>query len=363
MKKISILLMFCALFTLPLFSQITITTADLSNYLITGRVFSTREDTTSTSCNIGGTGSTSFNFASLNFNLLSADTIMSPAATGYAGYFPSATHAIHAQGYLGTDLLDFYTFYVSGNDAVMLGLVLHGNLGGTDFLNISKFLSQRLLIKVPATLNSTWGSDYIDSTYLYFNGVLQSAKKTHEVIENTIDGYGPMTLPGNRVVQALRVKMDRRTTSSPGYSREITYQFYGKDLESISITAADSLQPNTGTINASYITWALSNSPNSIATDHIVKEFLLNQNYPNPFNPSTEIEYNLPFESNVNLTVYNSLGQAVTELVSGVQSQGVHQVHYNGANLSSGIYYYKITGLSTDGKNNFISTKKMTLLK
>lgn len=91
--------------------------------------------------------------------------------------------------------------------------------------------------------------------------------------------------------------------------------------------------------------------------------FELSQNYPNPFNPSTAITYALPFASNVKLIVYNALGQVVKELVNEVMVAGNHKIDFDGATLSSGVYFYSMNAQSLDGKNNFSSVKKLLLLK
>jgi len=85
--------------------------------------------------------------------------------------------------------------------------------------------------------------------------------------------------------------------------------------------------------------------------------FVLEQNYPNPFNPTTVIEFALPKQAAVKLSVYNILGEKVAELVNGTLSAGYHSVSFNASDLSSGIYIYKITA------GNFVSVKKMMLLK
>ena len=102
----------------------------------------------------------------------------------------------------------------------------------------------------------------------------------------------------------------------------------------------------------------------SMAADErlIPLSFALYQNYPNPFNPVTTIKYELPEKSYININIFNIRGEKVTELVSGVQMAGYHQVIWNGKNLngksvSSGIYIYS---LSTD---EFHSVKKMLLFK
>ena len=81
------------------------------------------------------------------------------------------------------------------------------------------------------------------------------------------------------------------------------------------------------------------------------------QNYPNPFNPTTVISYNLRTAGNVTLNVYDVLGRKVMTLVSGYQSAGIHSAEFNGDNLASGVYFYRLTapGIS--------QIKKMILLK
>ena len=92
-------------------------------------------------------------------------------------------------------------------------------------------------------------------------------------------------------------------------------------------------------------------------------DFELSQNYPNPFNPSTTIRYALPSESKVSIIVYNLLGQEVATLVNDVVSSGYHEVVFNGSNLASGVYLYKINALSSAGSKDFSTTKKLILLK
>jgi hypothetical protein len=92
--------------------------------------------------------------------------------------------------------------------------------------------------------------------------------------------------------------------------------------------------------------------------------YSLENNFPNPFNPSTVIRYSLPFDSNVKLTVYNSLGQVVVnELSSGLKKDGTYDINFNAYALNSGVYFYSIRASSADGMHNFSVTKKMTLMK
>jgi hypothetical protein len=85
--------------------------------------------------------------------------------------------------------------------------------------------------------------------------------------------------------------------------------------------------------------------------------FRLYQNYPNPFNPSTTIRYGLPNRSHVVLTVFNTLGQQVASLVNVEQDAGVHEVKFDGSNLASGVYFYRLAA------GDFVQTKRLMLLK
>jgi len=91
---------------------------------------------------------------------------------------------------------------------------------------------------------------------------------------------------------------------------------------------------------------------------HIIKEYALYQNYPNPFNLHTLINYQLPKTSEVELSVFNLLGQKVAVLVSEKQPAGSYEVEWDATGIEAGVYFYK---LSTD--KGFVQTKKLVLLK
>ncbi len=87
------------------------------------------------------------------------------------------------------------------------------------------------------------------------------------------------------------------------------------------------------------------------------KQFLLNQNYPNPFNPSTIISYQLPTNGFVTLELFDILGRQVKTLVNERQTAGTHSVTFNASNLSSGVYFYRLTA------GSYVQTKKLMLIK
>lgn len=97
----------------------------------------------------------------------------------------------------------------------------------------------------------------------------------------------------------------------------------------------------------------------------IPEKFEINQNYPNPFNPSTTISYELAAQSTVSISIYDELGRVVQTLVNSTQNAGRYQISWDGTNFSSGIYFYKISAVSTNagGAESFSKTKTMVLLK
>jgi hypothetical protein len=105
--------------------------------------------------------------------------------------------------------------------------------------------------------------------------------------------------------------------------------------------------------------WGETPPSPKIAGEHsqAPSDFELSQNYPNPFNPVTQISYTLLQNSHVRLEVYNILGQKVATLVDEYQQAGQKTVNWEAKDLSSGIYFYKLTA------DDFTATKKMVLAK
>jgi len=151
-------------------------------------------------------------------------------------------------------------------------------------------------------------------------GSIEWASHMRDAVWNTVDYHGTMTfLEGN--------KLSMSTENA--------------------ITGLD-----TNTVDYTPVGNAVATSPAQMPI-----EYNLLQNYPNPFNPTTTIEFSLPVQSMVTLNVYDILGNQVAELVNEVKSAGHYTVTFDGANLSSGIYFYKLNNGSE------ILTQKMMLVK
>ncbi|MBL7128545.1 MAG: T9SS type A sorting domain-containing protein [Ignavibacteria bacterium] len=111
--------------------------------------------------------------------------------------------------------------------------------------------------------------------------------------------------------------------------------------------------------------WAIDNvclrgSPATGITQtgsNVPTEYALLQNYPNPFNPTTNIKFDIPEQGFVSLKVYDVVGKEVATLVNEVKSAGSYAVDFNGSNLSSGVYFYRLE------VGSFTAVKRMILLK
>ena len=106
-----------------------------------------------------------------------------------------------------------------------------------------------------------------------------------------------------------------------------------------------------------YAAWLLD-PINGVGGDFIVPEaFTLDQNYPNPFNPVTNISYSVPKQAWVTIEVFDVLGRKVATVVDEVKQAGTYTATFDGANASSGVYFYRLSAA------NQILTQKMILLK
>ncbi len=137
------------------------------------------------------------------------------------------------------------------------------------------------------------------------------------------------------------------TTSSLTGVTHMEFKRSGTSVYGYAVTANGAILKITETVT-------LVNQINSSVPDG----YSLNQNYPNPFNPATKINFSIPRSSKVNLKIYDALGKEIETLVNENLQAGNYSVDFKaGADLTSGVYYYKIIA------DNFVSTRKMMLVK
>jgi hypothetical protein len=144
----------------------------------------------------------------------------------------------------------------------------------------------------------------------------------------------------------------------PSDTVEVSVHFY----PDLAIVGTGHVQIQIGTMHNPTIRTTMNltaTTEPSAVNDQItpINSFKLVQNYPNPFNPTTKISFAIPQTTNVTLKVYNITGNEVATLINQVKGAGTYNVEFNGKNLSSGVYFYKLTA----GK--FTAVRKMILLR
>jgi hypothetical protein len=142
---------------------------------------------------------------------------------------------------------------------------------------------------------------------------------------------------------------------------------FGPRIVEYKLTAYNSLSQESSFSDVVSINYGMPLAKNGNQNPS-TSNFILSNNYPNPFNPTTTISYSLPTESDITISVFNTLGELVKSFEQGVRNNGFHSFVFDGSNLSSGVYFYKITALplnKIEGENyqSFSKTKRMVLTK
>ncbi|RPI73750.1 MAG: T9SS C-terminal target domain-containing protein [Ignavibacteriales bacterium] len=249
---------------------------------------------------------------------------------------------------------DHYSFLqVTADEVRDLGFLQHVYGNGIDTIFALEQYSD-LTFKLPLLINSSFET-YYDSSDGGF-GIYNV-----EQVIKTCDAFGNITFFGN-TDQALRI------TSSTAhrvyqdgnlinfwYQRE--YEWLTKSIGFFDIDV-DTSSILSGNVPIQEIDVTVFSGATGINNQNgPINTFTLEQNYPNPFNPSTVISYQLPVSGFVSLKVYDVLGNEVATLVNGEQNSGSHSINFNAAQLSSGVYIYRLNA----GK--FSETKSMILIR
>jgi TQXA domain-containing protein len=210
-------------------------------------------------------------------------------------------------------------------DKVYVGRSLDGSYEGIDLQNFAKIKFEAMgsgTLSVYLEVKSGNGTTF----YPFVNVPLTSSMTTREIPLSSFLVNGQPAYMGNVSMVSFQLTKSLNPSLT---SFDYTVQN--------AVMIANSVGISTGT------------------TD--VKEYALAQNFPNPFNPVTKIAFSLPKQGNVTLKVYNMIGKEVATLVNEVKGIGNYEVNFDGANLSSGVYFYK---LESDG---FSEVKRMMLIK
>lgn len=285
--------------------------------------------------------------------------------SGNLGALPKISPAQLVYGRGGTindDSLNFY--YSFGN------LIVDGNV--IDFISVPDSVDydsvanlNKSLVTEPFHINKT--SKFVFSEYTGFADSAAAARVLGDsgYIECRAD------LIDNSTGQTLGTIKDVKLTllNASGYG-SAAYQLntgvMNDKIVNIRITMNTNLTEAKMALIKSFAeeNSSLVANPQAVSLQPVtlVTSYALGQNYPNPFNPSTIIEYQLPVDGRVTLKVYDVLGREVRTLVDDSKAAGRYETRFDASSLASGIYFYRVNITDNNGKN-FVSTKKMLLVK
>ncbi len=151
------------------------------------------------------------------------------------------------------------------------------------------------------------------------------------------------------------ISLETKVHSLADHSRFVIKEFAdGQLLSKYKIDANKKVELTHDETNAIYVAPAGSSS---LTDSEKPDEFKLNQNYPNPFNPTTQISYSVPEASHVTIEVFNVVGKRVATLINEEKQPGTYDVTFDGSNLASGIYLYRLQA------GSYVSTRKLILAK
>jgi FlgD Ig-like domain len=364
MKK---LLLFILLSGTAVFAQIQITSADVANILAPGKAWvETANDTPNVSMNVGSASGTSQ--AWIVPNITWKDTItavnITPSSSPYSSDFPGATHCQYFSGIVEGIPAMAYDYYLLNNSALFsLGTAAHVKFLSIDTILVLKDTVMQFSLPVTYGTSKQISSDTID----FFGSTFITT------VTQSVDAFGNISMPFG-TFPALRITentIDKTyqngnlvaQTSSPSFTWVTTAGIFQADIDTASGASG------TVTLTSASLV-QFTNAPLAVNDQGISapSAFMLYQNYPNPFNPSTKIRYTIPASiaggSNnlVTLKIYDMLGNEIATLVNGEKPAGTYEVEFsaksrNGADLPSGVYFYRLTA------GSFVQTQKMILLK
>lgn len=238
MNKILLIILLAAV---NAFSQITITGVDISNIFTVGNSTTIKQDTLSSSVDIGMPGGNNvWDFTSLQYNIEGDYTSVDPASTLFIPYFPDATFCMHLEDFTQGFEADTWTYAsLNGFFNNFGGALTSSNFPGDFILTLNDPPKQTYIN--PITYGSQWNQTYTQSIY-YNSTLINSADVT---LSMSVDAYGTMTLPGGGSYEALRIK---ETLTIAGIT-SVTYSFLSKDGAQVALYASSSNPPTSGVIS------------------------------------------------------------------------------------------------------------------
>ena len=356
---------FLFLFLISTQAQVTITQAEVEAHLAVGKTTTSYADTLGGSVDIGAPGQSSWDFTGHQFQLEFDAQSIAVGTSPAAGTFTSATHATYSKPTFAGVTSETWVHLSVANGAYSdLGTYTSVAAGGFTTNTTIEITPGEAILQLPLNFGATWTQTGVRHFDIEIVGLpFGQSYDVNYTITRTVDAWGTLTMPNGTSESALRVKIESELSSNiggiPSTTNTVGYLFISPSGSAVSVNATNENAPDNGTIDVSDVTWNYGNgTPSDVEQiEELANTFSLAQNYPNPFNPTTTIQYSIPKASNVTVKVYDVLGKEVATLVDQKLAAGVYNSKFDGANLSSGIYFYTLTA------DNFTATKKLMLVK
>ncbi len=279
-------------------------------------------------------------------------TISSPVSTGSIVQDPTIILASNYFGYNGA-------YYIADSLRPMQGYWVKASKAGRLILS-SSANQPRALPKGGISLKTMNAVTFQDHS---------GFKGTVYITDKPVDGFFEMPPPAPENAFDVRFSTNEFLRVSPGNVQEFPIKL---QTSAYPVTVTWSINGKGYTLSAGFErklegtgSLVLDHEPPSLSLKNSKErptQYALYQNFPNPFNPSTEIRYDIPFESRVKLTVFNTLGVEVGTLVDKVQPGGNYRLTWNPA-TASGVYFYKIEAFSTENSISFLKVLRAVFLK
>ena len=193
--------------------------------------------------------------------------------------------------------------------------------------------------------------------------IVVTAISIPDAIQNPIDSINALPLNAgnkNALISKLQNALAKYNAGDLKAAKNILMAYINQLNQFVSDGALTQAEAQPLIDYANTIISAINSMLPKIAENNAAElpsEYSLSQNYPNPFNPSTSIKYAVPAAGFVQLKVYDILGREVASLVDGNREAGYYEINFDGSNLASGLYLYRLTAA------DFVSTKKMLMIK
>lgn len=244
--------------------------------------------------------------------------------------------------------------FVFGQDTMFVV----GQASVTPTLEVTHYRPAEITMLYPTVYGATITQQVtkLDTTFGGSGSVVSTDSSSSEEF-TVIDGFGTLKLSGMQF-DCIRIKKEHR-----GYGDK-EFMFLTKEGILAFVAGVAISAPDSGTVPGGA---QLLLPPQIVSVEepsHLPQQYGLGYNYPNPFNPSTRIDFSLPKEGFVTLTVYDVLGRTVSTLAEGVYAAGVHGVVWDaGVAVSSGMYIIRMVVQGGTGVIDYAASQRMVLQK